>query len=189
MEYLVDQKLENVSSSPETDSPMSDDYPESAITIPPDWPYQQSIPEPSYMPLPQPMSFDAYPAVPSHHPLLEVDIPEDPPSPASSLGKHSAFPSNVILQPHYMHIWNPEGLIHKHSPTYDGVHTIAVPHRRSPPESTSGSPKSSPNASPSISEPAINASIPNPAPTSPLGYMTLDLSDARASSNSSRTDL
>ena len=172
MEYLVDQKLENVSSSPETGSPMSDTYPESTIVIPPDWPYQQSIPEPDHVPSPQPMSLEAYPVVPSHRPPLEVDIPEDPLSPASSLGKHSASPSSVVSQPHYMRIWNPEGLIHKHSPTYDGAHTIAVPHWRSPPESASGSPKSSPDASPSISEPTINASIPNPASISPLGYMT-----------------
>ena len=172
MEYLVDQKLENVSSSPETDSPMSDAYPESTITILPDWPYQQLIPEPSYVPSPQPMSLDAYPATPSHCPLLEVDIPEDPPSPASSLGKCSASPSSIVLQPYYMHIWNPEGLIHKHLPTYDGAHTIAVPHQRSPPESASESPESSPDASPSISEPTISASIPNPASTSPIGYMT-----------------
>ena len=173
MEYLVDQKLENVSSSPETDSPMSDAHPESTIAIPLDWPYQQSIPEPSHMPSPQPMSFDAYPAVPSHCPPLEVNIPEDPPSPTSSLGKRSASPSSVVSQPHYMRIWNPEGLIHKHSPTYDGVHTIAVPHQRSPPESTSASPEASPDASPSISEPAINASIPNPASTSILDYISL----------------
>ena len=151
---------------------MSDAYPESTIVIPPEWPYQQSILEPSHMPSPQPMSFNVYPTVPSHRPPLEVDIPEDPLSPTSSLGKCSASPSSVVLQPHYMCIWNPEGLIHKHSPTYDSAHTIAVPHRRSPPESASGSPKSSPNASPSISEPTINASIPNSTSTSHLGYMT-----------------
>ena len=173
MEYLVDQKLENVSSSPETDSPMSDAYPESTITIPPDWPHQQSIPEPSHVPSPQPMPLDAYPAVPSHHPPLEVNIPEDPPSPASSLGKRSTSPSSIISQPHYMRIWNSEGLIHKHLPTYNGAHTIAVPHRRSPPESTSGSPEPSPDTSPSISEPAINASIPNLALTSILDYIYL----------------
>ena len=173
MEYLVDQKLENVSSSPETDSPMSDAYPESTIAIPLDWPCQQSIPEPSHVPSPQPMPFDAHPTVPSHRPPLEVNIPEDPPSPASSLGKRSASPSSVVSQPHYMRIWNPERLIHKHSPTYDGAHTIAVPHWRSPPESASASPEASPDASPSISEPTNNASIPNLTLTSILNYISL----------------
>ena len=172
MEYLVDQKLENVSSSPETDSPISNAYPESTIVILLDWPSQQLIPEPSHVPSPQLIPFNAYPAVPSHCPPLEVDIPEDPPSPASSLGKCSTSPSSVISQPQYACIWNPKGLIYKHLPTYDGMHTIAVPHRRSPSESTLGSPKTSPNTFPSISEPAINASILNPNSTSPIGYMS-----------------
>ena len=173
MEHLVDQKLENASSDSETDSPMSDAYPESTIVIPPGWPFPQSIPEPSHVPPPQPMSFDAYPAVPSHRPPLKVDIPEDPPSPASSLGKRSASPSSVVSQPHYMRLYNPEGLIHKHSPTYEGASTIAAPHRRSLPESASASPEASPDASPSISEPAISASIPNLASTSILDYISL----------------
>jgi len=169
MEHLVDQKLENISS--DSDSPMSDPE-ESTIVIPSDWPSQQSIPEPSHMPSPQPTHFDVYPIVPSQHPLLEVDIPEDPPSPASSLGKHSASPSSIVSQPQYACIWNPEGLIHKHSPSYDGTHTVAVPHARSPSRSAMGSPKTSPDASPSISEPAISASILNPDLTSPTGYMS-----------------
>jgi len=163
MEYLADQKLEH---TPEEDSPMSDDFPESSIVIPADWPNyqsipvpdhvpapqlldfdipvdwpsQQSIPEPNHVQEPQPISCDAYPVVPSHRPPLEVTIPEDPPSPASSLGKRSALPTSVVLQPQYARIWNAEGLIYKHSPTYEGAHTIAVLHRRSPPESTSASP-------------------------------------------------
>ena len=171
MEHLVDQKLENASSN--SDSPMSDPYPEeSTIVIPPDWPSQQSIPEPHYVPSPQPMHFDMYPSAPSQRPPQEVNIPEDPLSPASSLGKCSASPSSMVSQPQYAHIWNPEGLIHKHSPTYDNTHTVAVPHARSPSRSAMGSPKTSPNASPSISEPAINASIPSPDSTSPIGYMS-----------------
>jgi len=169
MEYLVDQKLENVSN--DSNSPMSNSE-ESTIVIPPDWPSQQSIPEPSHMPPPQPMHFNAYPSAPSQCPPLEVDIPEDPPSPASSLGKCSASLSSIVSQPQYTCIWNPEGLIHKHSPSYDGVHTIAVPHARSPSRSAIGSPESSPDTSPPISEPAINASIPNPNLTSPIGYMS-----------------
>ena len=173
MEHLVDQKLENVSSdSSDSDSPMSDLYPEeSPIVILPDWPSQQLIPEPSHVPSPQPMCFDAYPIAPSYHPPLEVDIPEDPPSPASSLGKCSASPSSMVSQLQYTHIWNPEGLIHKHLPTYNGMHTIAVPYARSPSRSAMGSPKTSPNTSPSISEPAISASIPIPDSTFPIGYM------------------
>jgi len=186
MEHLVDQKLENVSD--DSDSPMSNPE-ESTIVIPADWPSQQSIPEPSHVPSPQPMHFDVHPIAPSHRPLLEVDIPEDPPSPASSLGKCSAPQSSVVLQPRYACMWNPEGLIHKHSPSYDSAHTIAVPHARSPSRSTMGSPETSPNASPSISEPAISASIPNPTSTPLIGYMPLDSSDAHASFNSPRTDL
>jgi len=82
MEYLADQKLENASQG---DSPMTDDFPESTIVIPADWPSQQSIPEPNHVSLPQPISLDAYPVIPSHCPPLEVNIPEDPPPPASSL--------------------------------------------------------------------------------------------------------
>jgi len=171
MEHLVDQKLENTSS--DSNSPMSDPYPEeSTIVIPPEWPSQQSIPEPRYVPLPQLIHFDAYPSMPSQCPPLEIDIPEDPPSPASSLGKRSASPSSVVSQPRYACIWNPEGLVHKHSPSYDGAHTIAVPHARSPSRSAMGSPKTSPNTSPSISEPTISASIPNPDSTSPIGYLS-----------------
>jgi len=169
MEYLADQKLENMFKG---DSPMSDDFPESSIVIPAEWPSQHLIPEPDHVPLPQPMPLDASPAVPSHRPLLEVTIPEDPPSPASSLGKHSASPTSIVLQPQYACLWNPEGLIHKHSPTYDGAHTIAVPYHRSSPESALASPEASPDVSPSIPEPAINASIPNPTLTSPIGYLS-----------------
>jgi len=195
MEYLADQKLEH---TPEEDSPMSDDFPESSIVIPEnwpnfqsipvpdhvpapqlldfnipiDWPSQQSIPEPDHMQEPQPISHDAYPAVPSHRPLLEVTIPEDPPSPASSLGKRSASPTSVISQPQYARLWNAEGLIHKHLPTYNSAHTIAVLHRRSPPESALASPKASSDAPSPIPEPAINASIPNPTSTSPIGYLS-----------------
>ena len=138
----------------------------------PDWPSQQLIPEPSHMPSPQPMRFDTYPIAPSHCPPLEVNIPEDPLSPASLIGKRSASLSSMVSQPQYSCIWNPEGLIHKHLPTYDGMHTIAVPHRRSPPESTMGSPKTSPDAFPSLPDPAISASIPNPTLTSPIDYMS-----------------
>jgi len=189
MEYLADQKLEHM---PEEDSPMSDiiipiDWPSHEsipvpdhvpapqlldFDIPVDWPSQQSIPEPNHVQEPQPIPQDAYPAVPSHRPPLEVTIPEDPPSPASSLGKRSASPTSIVSQPQYMCLWNAEGLIHKHLPTYEGAHTIAVPHHRSPPESTSASPKASPDPSSSIPEPAINASIPNPALTSPIGYLS-----------------
>jgi len=191
MVYLADQKLEH---TPEEDSPMSipanwppAEWPNSQsipvpdhvpapqlldFDVPANWPSQQSIPEPNHMSSPQPMSFDTYPVVPSHRPPLEVTIPEDPPSPASSLGKRSALPTSIISQPQYAHIWNAEGLIHKHSPTYDGAHTIAVPHHRSPPESTSASPEASPDPSSSISEPAVNASILNPALTSPIGYLS-----------------
>jgi len=172
IEYLADQKLDNVSSTPETDSPMSDAYPESTIVIPPDWPSQQLIPEPSHVPSPQPMSFDAYPVAPSQCPLLEVTIPKDPLSPASSLGKYSTSPSSVISQLQYSCIWNPKGLIHKPLPIYDSAHTIVVPHARSPSQSAMGSPETSPDASPSLSEPTISASILNPAPTSPIGYMS-----------------
>jgi len=145
MEYLADQKLEH---TPEEDSPMSDDFPKSSIVIPADWPNyqsipvpdhmpapqlldfdipvnwpsQQSIPEPNHVPEPQPTSYDTYPTVPSHHPPLEVTIPEDPLSPASSLGKRSASPTSVVLQPQYTCIWNTEGLIHKHLPTYDSAY-------------------------------------------------------------------
>ena len=151
---------------------MSDNFPESTITIPTDWPSQQSIPEPCHVPSPEPMSQDAYPTVPSHRPPLEVNIPEDPPSPASSLGKCSTSPTSIISQPQYTRIWNPEGLVHKHLPTYDSTHTIAVPHRRSLPKSALASPKASPDASPSIPEPAISASILNPTLTSPIGYLS-----------------
>ena len=194
MEYLADQKLEHM---PEEDSPMSDDFPKSSINIPADWPSQwsipvpnhvpapqlldfdipvdwpsqQSIPEPDHVQEPQPTSHDTYPVVPSHRPPLEITIPEDPPSPASSLGKHSALPTSVVSQPQYARLWNAEGLIHKHLPTYDGAHTIAVPHRRSPPESVLASPEASSDATLPIPEPAISASIPNPAPTSPIGYL------------------
>jgi len=161
--------MDNASSN--SDSPMSDPE-ESTIVIPPDWPSQQSIPEPSHVPSSQPTRFDTYPSVPSQRPLLEINIPEDPPSPTSSLGKFSASPSSVVLQPWYTCMWNPEGLIYKHSPSYDGAHTIAVPHARSPSRSTMGSPKTSPDASPSISEPAISASILNPNLTSPIGYLS-----------------
>jgi len=195
MEYLADQKLEH---TPEEDSPMSDNFPESSIVIPADWPNyqlipvpdhvpapqlldfdipvdwpsQQSIPEPDHMQEPQPISHDAYPVVPSHRPPLEVTIPEDPPSPASSLGKRSTSPTSVVSQPQYACIWNAEGLIHKHLPTYNSAHTIAVPHCRSPPESTSASPEASSDAPSPIPEPAISASIPNPALTSPIGYLS-----------------
>ena len=167
MEHLVNQKLENASS--DSDSPMSNPE-ESTIIIPADWPSQQSIPGPSHMPSPQPTCFDAHPIAPSHYPPLEVDIPKDPPSPASLLGKRSTSPSSVVSQPRYACMWNPEGLIHKHSPSYDSAHTIAVPHARSPSRSTMGSPETSPDALPSISEPAISVSIPNPDLTSPIGY-------------------
>jgi len=194
MEYLANQKLEH---TPEEDSPMSDiaipadwppvdwpNYQSNPVSdhmptpqlldfdVPIDWPSQQSIPEPNHVEEPQPVSHDTYPAVPSHCPPLEVTIPEDPPSPASSLGKRSASLTSVVLQPQYARLWNAEGLIHKHSPTYDSAHTIAVPHCRSPPESASASPKASPDLSSSIPEPAINASIPNPASTSPIGYLS-----------------
>jgi len=195
MEYLADQKLEH---TPEEDSPMSDDFPESSIVIPADWPNYQSIPVPDHVPAPQlldfnipidwpsqysipepdhmqetqPISHDIHPAVPSHRPPLEVTIPEDPLSPASSLGKHSASPNSIVSQPQYAHIWNAEGLIHKHLPTYDGAHTIAVLHHRSPPESASASPEASPDAPSSTSEPTINASILNPTLTSPIGYLS-----------------
>ena len=140
--------------------------------IPVDWPSQQSIPEPDHMQEPQPISHDTYPAVPSHRPPLEVTIPEDPPSPASLLGKRSILPTSVVSQPQYARLWNAEGLIHKHSPTYDGTHTIAVPHCRSPPESTLASPKASSDVPLPIPEPAISASIPNPTSTSPIGYLS-----------------
>ena len=140
--------------------------------IPVGWPSQQSIPAPDHLQELQPISHDAYPTVPSHRPPLEITIPEDPPSPASSLGKCSTSPTSVVSQPQYTCLWNAEGLIYKHSPTYDGAHTIAVPHRRSPPESASASPEASPYAHLPIPEPAINASIPNPALTSPLGYLS-----------------
>jgi len=177
---------------------MSDNFPKSSITIPADWPNQWSIPVPDPVPAPQlldfdipvdwpsqqsipelnhvqepqPISHDAYPAVPSHRPPLEVTIPEDPPSPASSLGKCSASPTSIVSQPQYMCLWNAEGLIHKHSPTYKGAHTIAVPHCRSPPESALASPEASPDAPSPIPEPAISASIPDPASTSPMGYLS-----------------
>jgi len=195
MEYLTDQKLENTS---ESDSPMSDNVPESSMIIPAnwpnyqsipvpdhvpapqlldfdipvDWPSQQSIPEPNHVQEPQPISHDAYPVVPSHRPPLEVTIPEDPPSLASSLGKRSALPTSIVSQPQYARLWNAEGLIHKHLPTYDSAHTIAVPHCRSPPESTSASPEAFPDAPSPIPESAISASIPNPASTSPIGYLS-----------------
>ena len=195
MEYLADQKLEH---TPEGDSPMSDNFPESSIIIPADWPNYQSIPMPDHMPAPQlldfnipvdwpsqhsipepdhvqepqPRSHDAYPVVPSHCPPLEVTIPEDPPSPASSLGKCSASLTSVVSQPQYACIWNAEGLIHKHSPTYDGAHTIAVLHRRSPPESALASPEASSDAPLPIPEPAISTSIPDPNLTSPIGYLS-----------------
>jgi len=195
MEYLADQKLEHM---PEEDSPMSDDLPESSIVIPADWPNYQSIPVPDHVPAPQlldfnipvdwpsqqlipepdhvqepqPTSHNTYPTVPSHRPPLEITIPEDPLSPASSLGKRSTSPTSVVLQPQYACLWSAEGLIHKHSPTYDGAHTIAVPHHRSPPESALVSPKASPDAPSSTSEPAISTSIPNPASTSPIGYLS-----------------
>ena len=196
MEYLADQKLEH---TPEEDSPMSDDFPELSIVIPADWPNYQSIPVPDHMPAPQlldfnipvdwpsqqsipepdhvqepqPISRDTYPVVPSHHPLLEITIPEDPLSPASLLGKRSASPTSVVSQPQYACLWNAEGLIHKHSPTYEGAHTIAVPHRRSPPESVSASPEASSDAPSPIPEPAISASILNPTSTSPIGCRDL----------------
>jgi len=195
MEYLADQKLEH---TPEEDSPMSDDFPKSSIVIPADWPNYQSIPIPDHVPAPQlldfdipvgwpsqqsipapdhlqelqPISHDAYPTVPSHRPPLEITIPEDPPSLASSLGKRSALPTSIILQPQYARIWNAEGLIHKHSPMYEGAHTIAVLHRRSPSESALASPEASSDAPLPIPEPAINASIPHPASTSPIGYLS-----------------
>ena len=177
---------------------MSDDFPKSSIVIPANWPNQLSIPIPNHVPAPQlldfdipvdwpsqqlipepdhvqelqPTSHDTYPVAPSHHPPLEVTIPEDPPSPASLLGKHSASPTSVISQPQYTRLWNAEGLIHKHLPTYDGAHTIAVLHCRSPPESALASPKASSDAPLPIPEPAISASIPNPASTSPIGYLS-----------------
>jgi len=49
MEYLADQKLEHM---PEEDSPMSDNFPESSIVIPANWPNQWSIPIPDHMPAP-----------------------------------------------------------------------------------------------------------------------------------------
>jgi len=124
------------------------------------------------MPEPQPISHDAYPAVPNHRPPLEVTIPEDPPSPASSLGKHSTSPTSVISQPQYAHLWNAEGLIYKHLPTYDGTHTIAVLHRRSPSESASASPEASSDTPSPIPESAISASIPNPTLTPAIGYLS-----------------
>ena len=69
------------------------------FNVPVDWPSQQSIPEPNHVQEPQPISHDAYPTVPSHRPPLEVTIPEDPLSPASSLGKRSASLTSVVLQP------------------------------------------------------------------------------------------
>jgi len=169
MEYLADQKLEH---TPEEDSPISDDFSKSSIAIPADWPSQQSIPEPDHVQEPQLTSHDTYPVVPSHRPLLEITIPENPPSPASSLGKRSALPTSVVLQPQYARLWNDEGLIHKHSPTYNGAHTIAVPHRRSPPESVLASPETSSDAPLPIPESAISASILNPTSTSPIGYLS-----------------
>jgi len=141
------------------------------FNIPVNWPSQQSIPEPDHMQEPQPISHDAYPTVPSHRPPLEIAIPEDPPSPTSLLGKHSALLTSVVSQPQYACLWNAEGLIHKHSPTYDGAHTIAVPHRRSPPESALASPEASSDVPSPIPEPA-NASILNPALTSPIGHLS-----------------
>jgi len=194
MEYLANQKLEH---TPEEDSPMSDiaipadwpptDWPNYQLipapdhmpapqlldfNIPVNWPSQQSIPEPDHVQEPQPMSHDAYPAVPSYHPPLEVTIPEDPPSPASSLGKRSASPTSIVSQPQYTRLWNAEGLIHKHLPAYEGVHTIAVLHCRSLPESALASSEASPDPSPSLPEPTINASIPTPTLTSPIGYLS-----------------
>jgi len=67
MEYLANQKLEN---TPESDSPMSNDFPESSMVIPANWPSQQSIPVPDHVPVPQLIDFDAYPAVPSHRPPI-----------------------------------------------------------------------------------------------------------------------
>jgi len=157
---------------PEEDSPMSDDFSKSSIVIPANWPSQQLIPEPDHVQEPQLTSHDAYPVVPSHRPPLEITIPKDPLSPASSLGKCSTLPTSVVSQPQYACLWNAEGLIHKHSPTYDGAHTIAVPHRRSPSESVSASPKTSSDAPLPIPESAISASIPNPASTSPIGYLS-----------------
>jgi len=101
MEYLADQKLEH---TPEENSPMSDDFLESSIVIPANWPSYQLIPVPDHMQEPQPISYDAYPTVPSHCPPLEVTIPEDPLSPASSLGKRSASLTSVILQLQYARI-------------------------------------------------------------------------------------
>jgi len=124
MEYLIDQKLENVSSDP--DSPMSDtnSQEEPTITIPLEWPSQQSIPEPSHMQSPEPMEFDPYPIVPSNHPPLELMIHKDPLSPSSSLGKCSASPSSTVSQPRYSHLWDSSDNVYKHSPTYEGAHTI-----------------------------------------------------------------
>jgi len=101
MEYLANQKLEH---TPEENSPMSNDFPESSIVIPADWPSYQLIPVPNHVQEPQPISHDAYPAVPSHCPPLEVTIPEDPPPPASLLGKRSASLTSVILQLQYARI-------------------------------------------------------------------------------------
>ena len=99
IEYLIDQKLENVSSKP--NSPMSNAnfQEEPTIMIPLEWPSQQSIPEPSHMQSPEPMEFNPYPIVPSNYPLLELMIHEDPLSPSSSLGKCSASPSSTVSQP------------------------------------------------------------------------------------------
>jgi len=165
MEHLVDQKMDNASSN--SNSPMSDPE-ESTIVIPPDWPSQQLIPEPSHVPSPQPMCFDAYPSTPSRYPPLEINIPEDPPSLTSSLGKRSASPSSVISQPQYARMWNPKGLIHKHLPSYDGAHTIAVPHARSPSRSAMGSPETCHR---------LPLSLPNLF--FPLLYLTLDCLPSR----------
>jgi len=169
IEYLVDQKLENISSEP--NSPMSDAYSkeEPTITIPLEWPSQQSILEPSHMQFPEHMEFDLYPVVPSHHPLLDLIIHEDPPSPTSSLGKRSASPSSVVSQPQYAHLWDGSENVYKHLPTTEGLYTIDVLHAQSPSRSAMGSPTSSIKASPSALVPTINLPISSPDSPSPSG--------------------
>ena len=169
MEHPVEQKLENISSEP--DSPMSNanSQEEPTIMIPLEWPSQQSIPEPSHMQSPEPMEFNPYPVVPSNHPPLDLIIHEDPPSPSSSLGKCSTSPSSTVSQPQYAHLWDGSDNIPKHSPTYEGTHTVEEPHAQSPSRSTMGSPMSSIKASPSALNPTISLSDLTPESTPPSG--------------------
>jgi len=212
MEYLANQKLEH---TPEEDNPMSDDFPELSIVIPADWPNyqsipvpdhvpvpqlldfdipvnwpsQQSIPEPDHMQEPQPISHDAYPAVPSHRPPLEVTIPEDPPSPASLLGKCSALPTSVVLQPQYARIWNAEGLIHKHSP----ITTVRIPLQCRIADLLLKAPRHLPRLP--LMRPHLFLNPPSmllsqtPPQLLLLDIYPLDLLDAYASSSLTRTDL